>query len=165
MARKYFEEPKFTLIPDDDVDSFSDVPPLTSCHQYEDEDSDDESKADHIVPELDNGDTLIYCRDRHEDTVTLISHSFDPTSEILNYEIKFDDDRTLSTTREFLHPSDEPDTITLTSTIEAYKILAEVFLKKILHTSFIFKPFQLWGMKFWKLMRSLTTLRTPRCSN
>ena len=98
---------------------------MSPLKQDDDEDSKNDSIEARIIPEFETGDKLIYCRDGHEDTVTLTSHSFDPESEILKYEIKFDNERTRSTTREFLRPSNEPDTITLPSSIEDYKILAD----------------------------------------
>ena len=122
MAKANFQEPHFKVIPDDEDESFSDMSPLK---QDDDEDSNDDSIEVRIIPEFKTGDTLIYCRDGHEDTVTLTSHSFDPESKILKYEIKVDNERTLSTARKFLRPSNEPDTITLPSSIKDYKILAE----------------------------------------
>ena len=98
LATAELQKSHFTVIPNDDNNSLSDLPPLTP-HQLDDN---EESIGEYIILEFDTGDKLIYCRDGHEDAVILTSHSFDPTSEILHYVIQFDNKRNLSTTREFL---------------------------------------------------------------
>ena len=86
------EEPTFTVILDNDDDSVSDMLPLAPKELPP-------SIPQNIILEFNTGDKLIYFKDRHEDTVIVKSQSLNSDSEILQYEIKFDKERILSTTR------------------------------------------------------------------
>ena len=69
-----------------------------------------------IILEFTTDDKVIYSQDIHVNNGLFKSCLLDPSRNFLTYEIKFDNEKTLTITREFICTDIEPYNITLTVT-------------------------------------------------
>ena len=66
--------------------------------------------------------------------ITAKSRSFDPQNQLIDYEVQFNNKKTITTTREFICPLGELDPTTLPSIFQGYKIIAqELYQENLTH--------------------------------
>ena len=75
------------------------------------------------IPEFSVGGKLVYCRDGHMINVTLISLFINNKSSTITYSVQLPNENIIQSTREFLQPFNEKDTVEIPETLSDYKKL------------------------------------------